>query len=150
MARLTRGGWVGWSIKSELVRPRPFDHWFDPDQSYQTARSLVENCSQSPPGPEKENVINKHMVLITVESSTSLKRDPPPKNIPYLTLCFTSLWPCRPIVQCCNAGDCERHRVVHESIVLLSLLLSFCLLWEELLLRLSLHNRVGARQVGTG
>ena len=41
------------TIKSQLGLPRLFDHWFDLDQSYQTGRSLVENCSQSPPGPDK-------------------------------------------------------------------------------------------------
>ena len=56
MARLTGGVGVGWSIKFQLVRPRLFDHWFDLDQSYQTGRSLVENCSQSPPVPGKDFV----------------------------------------------------------------------------------------------
>ena len=166
MARLTRGVGVGWSIKSQLVRPRLFDHWFDLDQSYQTGRSLVENCSQSPPGPEKF-VISKHVITLCGKldgkTVTISWRDPPPKvsifwwripariqfqTIPYLTFSFTSLWPRRSIVQWSNAG-CERHRIVHKTIIVLSLI-SFCLLGEKLLLRLSLHNWVGVGQVWTG
>ena len=69
----------GRAIKSQLERPRLSDHWFDHcfahwfdldqslfdlDQSYQTGRSLVENCSQSPPAPGKEFVRDKHAMTL--------------------------------------------------------------------------------------
>ena len=68
----------GRAIKAQLERPRLSDHWFDHcfahwfdldqslfdlDQSYQTGRSLVENCSQSPPVPGKDFVKDKHVTL---------------------------------------------------------------------------------------
>ena len=75
----------GRAIKSQLERPRLSDHWFDHcfvhwfdldqslfdlDQSYQTGRTLVENCSQSPPAPGIEFVRDKH--AMTLQMNTSL------------------------------------------------------------------------------
>ena len=55
---------TGAMMKSEPGRPKLFDHWFDLDQSYQTGRILVENCSQSPPVPGKEFVRDKHVITL--------------------------------------------------------------------------------------
>ena len=91
----------GRAIKSQLERPRLSDHWFDHcfahwfdldqslfdlDQSYQIGRSLVENCSQSPPAPGKEFVRDKHAMTLQMNTSLTISEGFKPESLLHFSL----------------------------------------------------------------